>query len=132
MTIRTGLDAGVEHLVTDDDTAAALGSGDLAVLATPRLLAWCEAATCAAVHGVLGPGETTVGSRVSLEHRAASAVGDRVAVRAEVTGVEGRRVAFVVRAVGPDGAVLAEGAVERVVVDAVRFLARLGPGTTPA
>ena len=37
--------------VTDEDTARALGSGDVEVLATPRLLAWCEATT--ACWGVL-------------------------------------------------------------------------------
>ena len=50
------------------DTATALGSGDVAVLATPRLLAWLEAATVAAAADVVGPGETSVGTRVELEH----------------------------------------------------------------
>ena len=40
--------ASVTHVVGPDDTAAALGSGDLPVLGTPRLLAWCEEATVAA------------------------------------------------------------------------------------
>ena len=67
--------------VTDDDTAAALGSGSLPVLGTPRLLAWCEAATCAAIEPELGEGETSVGTRVTLEHTR----GSRVGVRLEVT-----------------------------------------------
>ena len=49
----TGDSATLEFTVTEDDTAVALGSGDLPVLATPRLLAWCEAATCAAVEAAL-------------------------------------------------------------------------------
>ena len=56
--------------VTEDDTAAALGSGSLPVLATPRLLAWCEAATCAALEPTLPEGSTSVGTRISLEHLA--------------------------------------------------------------
>ena len=55
--------------VTDADTAAAVGSGSLPVLGTPRLLAWCEAATCAAIDPTLPEGSTSVGTRVELEHR---------------------------------------------------------------
>ena len=68
--------------VTEADTAEALGSGSLPVLGTPRLLAWCEAATCAAIEEWLSPGETSVGTRVELEHTRASRVGVRVEVTA--------------------------------------------------
>ena len=61
--------------VTSEDTAVAVGSGSLEVLGTPRLLAWCEAATCEALASSLGEGETSVGTRVTMEHTAASAVG---------------------------------------------------------
>ncbi len=111
--------------VTDDDTAAALGSGSLAVLATPRLLAWCEAATCAAVEPELGDGATSVGTRVSLEHLAASAVGQEVEVTASRTHVDGRLHRFTVAARHPDGKVVGSGEVTRVVVDEARFLSRL-------
>src|SRR5690349_23618767 len=76
--------------VTDDDTAAALGSGSLPVLATPRLLAWSEAATCAAIEPALTEGSTSVGTRVTLEHQAASPVGAEVEVTASATYVDGR------------------------------------------
>ena len=111
--------------VTDDDTAAAVGSGDLPVLATPRLLAWVEGVTCDAVDDLLAVGETSVGTSVRLDHLAPSAVGDWVTVRAEVTAVDGRRLVFVVEATGVDGRALGRGTVERVVVDAARFLSRL-------
>ena len=75
-------EATLRFTVTDDDTAAALGSGSLPVLGTPRLLAWCEAATCAAVAPELGDGETSVGTRIDLEHLAATAVGGTVEVSA--------------------------------------------------
>ena len=57
------------------DTAVALRSGDVPALATPRLLAWAEAATVGAITGRLGPRATTVGVRVELNHRAPTAVG---------------------------------------------------------
>jgi predicted thioesterase len=122
----TGDSATLEFTVTDDDTALALGSGSLEVLATPRLLAWCEAASCAAVEGALADGQTSVGTRVQLEHVGASAVGASVRVTATVVYVDGRLLRFeVVGEQQPDGKVVAHGEVTRVVVDADRFLARL-------
>ena len=68
-------DGDSERTVSEDDTAEAVGSGSLPVLGTPRLLAWCEAATCAAVAPCLDAGQTTVGTRISIEHLAPSPVG---------------------------------------------------------
>lgn len=126
MRVTVGVRARREHVVGADDTAAALGSGSLPVLATPRLLAWCEGATCAALDGLLDDGATSVGVEVRLEHLAASPVGAPVVVEAGVTGVDGRRVSFMVTAHDGTDVLLARGSVERVVVDAARFLARLG------
>jgi predicted thioesterase len=116
--------------VTEDDTAIAVGSGSLPVLGTPRLLAWCEAATCAAIEADLPAGSTSVGTRVSLEHLAASPVGAVVEVTASTTYVDGRLHRFTVAArhVG-DGRVVGSGEVTRVVVDAARFMERVAPVT---
>lgn len=111
--------------VGDDDTALALGSGSLEVLATPRLLAWCEAATCAALD--LPDGQTSVGTRVALEHLAASPVGATVEVSAELAYEDGRLRRFTVAARDVErGKVVGTGEVTRVVVDVERFLGRLG------
>ena len=116
--------------VTDDDTALAVGSGSLPVLGTPRLLAWCEAATCAAIEAALGDGETSVGTRVQLEHLAASPVGAEVEVTTEPAYVDGRLHRFTVAARHTaDGKVVASGEVTRVVVDAERFLSRISPAS---
>jgi predicted thioesterase len=112
--------------VSDDDTARALGSGSLDVLATPRLLAWCEAVTCVAAEP-LPDGASTVGTRVDLEHLAASPLGESVLVRAETSYQDGRLLRFTVTATGRDDRLLATGQITRVVVDVQRFLARL-PG----
>jgi fluoroacetyl-CoA thioesterase len=126
--MRTGQHATLHFTVTESDTAAAIGSGDLPVLATPRLLAWCEAATCAALEGSLATGQTSVGTRVSLEHLVASPVGERVDVEASVSYVDGRLVRFTVAAARhEDGKVVGTGEVTRVVVDAERFLSRVSP-----
>jgi fluoroacetyl-CoA thioesterase len=124
-----GLVAEVTHLVGEDDTAAAMGSGDVPVLATPRLLALAEAATVAAVAGTLSSERTSVGTRVELEHLVASPVGARVSVRAELVGVDGRLLRFEIVGEHSDGSVVAHGRINRVVVDRVRFLQRSGaPG----
>jgi predicted thioesterase len=111
--------------VAEEDTAAALGSGSLPVLGTPRLLAWVEAATCAALEADLAPGRTSVGSRVHLEHLAPSGVGEEVVVRAELVHRDGRLARFDVVAEDSRGTVVGRAEVTRVVVDADRFLARL-------
>lgn len=118
------------------DTAAALGSGDVPVLATPRLLAWCEAATVAALAAAAGPladgpladvSRTSVGTRVELEHLAATAVGGSVTVTASVEHQDGRLVRLAVAAVDAADRVVGTGHVTRVIVDRERFLARVPP-----
>ena len=112
--------------VGPDDTARAVGSGSLEVLGTPRLLAWCEAATCAALSGELHEGTTSVGTRVEIEHLRASPVGEIVRVQARVLFTDGRLRRFAVRAWHEsDAKVVATAEITRVVVDADRFLARL-------
>jgi predicted thioesterase len=118
--------ARLEFQVTVADTASALMSGDLEVLATPRLIAWLEAATCAAARPHLRPGQTTVGTRVAIEHRAPSPVGASVVVAARLTDVEGRTFTFDVEATDPaSGRTLAAGVIVRAVVDVRRFMGRL-------
>jgi fluoroacetyl-CoA thioesterase len=119
-----GLTATIERTVTEADTAAAVGSGSLPVLGTPVLLAWSEAATCAAVEPCLAEGQTTVGTRVSVEHLAPSAVGAVVRISAGTTHVDGKLVRFSV-AVRQDGKLVGSGEVTRVIVDAERFMGRV-------
>lgn len=111
-----------EYVVGDLDTAIALGSGDVPVLATPRAVAWLEAATCAAVQDRLDDGETTVGVSVAVEHTAASRVGVTVVATAVVAEVDRRRTTFDVTLVNPDGVTAMSGVVRRVVVDRESFL----------
>ncbi len=118
--------------VTDDDTARALGSGDVEALATPRLLAWCEAATVAELAQrlpeQLTAERTSVGSRIRLEHVAATGVGGTVAVTAELEHQDGRLVRFAVSAVDGIGRLVGTGEVTRVIVDRLRFAERVSAG----
>jgi predicted thioesterase len=124
--ISTGTQATTAHVVTEQDTALAVGSGDLPVLGTPRLLAWAEEATCAALAPHLPATRTSVGTRVQLDHVGASPVGAEVRVTATVVYTDSRLVRFeVVAEHTSDEKVVGHGEVTRVVVDRDRFLSRL-------
>jgi predicted thioesterase len=127
MTLEPGLRAAFRYVVTEADTAVALGSGEVQVLATPRVLALAERATLAALAGALDVGATTVGSRVELDHLAPSPVGTKVEVTAVLERVVGRRLEFAVRVADSDRPV-ARGRIIRVVVDAAAFLRDAGAG----
>jgi predicted thioesterase len=126
MSESTGV-ASLTYTVTADDTAVALGSGDVDVLATPRLLAWCEAATCAAAASRIGhpAGRTSVGTRVRLEHILATPVGGTVTVTAALAAEDGRLLRFTVTAIDRHEALVATAEVTRVVVERDRFAARV-------
>lgn len=121
MPLDTGLAASFTYAVTDSDTALAHGSGDVPVLATPRVVALVERATCAAVAPHLPVDMTTVGTRVELDHVAPTPVGATVVVDAVLEGIDGRRLTFGVRVRDVERPV-ATGTVSRVLVTRERFL----------
>ena len=127
--LATGLSASVSLTVTDADTALALRSGDVPVLGTPRLVALCEEASCRALKAHLGPGRTSVASRIQFDHLAAVAVGTTVTAEATLERVEGRRLVFTVsvrlRSDAQAGLVGA-GRLTRVLVDRTKFMAKTG------
>lgn len=124
MAIRTGLASRRSHRVSEADTAVALGSGTVPVLATPRLLAWCEEAACRTLEGSLAPGTTSVGWRVRLVHSRPTAVGGQVVVEAVLERVEGRRLTFAVSARDAAGVMVGAGRLIRVIVETAAFLER--------
>lgn len=114
------------HEVRETDTAASLGSGDVSVLATPRLIAWMEAETVLAAAPLVGAGQTTVGTGVRIDHVRATPVGRSVEVSARVASPkESRRLTFEVTATDDSGNRVAGGQIDRVVVDRQRFLESL-------
>lgn len=122
-----GLAARVQLTVTDADTAQALGSGDVPVLGTPRVLALAEAATVVATATRMPAGMTTVGTRVELDHRTPTPVGRTVVAEARLAKVDGRRLLFEVTVRDGD-TVVADGRVERVLLDRHRFLEKAFDG----
>jgi predicted thioesterase len=127
------LSAQVELTVGPDDTAERFRSGDVPVLATPRLLALCEEATCRATERHLTPEQASVATRVQFDHLAPVAVGSVVMAEATLVKVEGRRLTFTVSAVrrrGDVGGLVGAGRVTRVVLDRSAFLAKAGVAGT--
>jgi fluoroacetyl-CoA thioesterase len=121
--VKPGLSADVELVVTEADTAIALRSGTVAVLATPRLIALCEEASMRAVEAELADDHTTVGMKVQLDHLAPTPVGQAVIAEATVERVNGRRVTFTV-SVNDNRGLVAVGRITRVIVDRERFMER--------
>ena len=121
--LEPGLVGSSSLTVCEADTALALGSGDVPVLATPRVVLLTERATVDAVDGHVEPGHTTVGYRVQLDHLAPVPVGDEVLAEAVLESVEGRRLTFRVSVKHRDGLVAA-GRITRVVVERSRFLGK--------
>ena len=110
------------------DLATALGSGDVPVLATPKLIAWLEAACVAAAAQHLEPGATSVGTRVALDHLAAVGSGSQVTVWARIAQRGDRVLTFdcgarTERAARQD---LANGRMTRAVVDRASFASQWG------
>lgn len=123
--------------VTADDTAIALGSGDVPVLATPRLLAWLEAATVLAAAPLLDASSTSVGTEVYVRHRRASAIGARIEIEVTEVDEQDRGISFglVARELA-DGEAdmpreIGSGRVVRAVVDRAGFLDRLAGRPRP-
>jgi predicted thioesterase len=123
------LQVGLKHtstlVVTDDVTAVKIGSGDMAVLATPAMMALMENAAMLAVADELPEGCTTVGGHIASSHLKPSKVGDTVTATAEVVKVDGKKIEFKVAAYSGD-VLIGEGTHLRFVVDRERFLSKLG------
>ena len=109
--------------VEEKDTAMAHGSGTLAVLATPRMIALMEESAYKCIDKYLEKGQSSVGTYLDVKHLAATPVGMEVYAESEVTEVDGRRVVFSVKAYDEKG-LIGEGKHERFIVFSEKFVAK--------
>jgi fluoroacetyl-CoA thioesterase len=121
--LEKGMRGDAKLVVTEADTARALGSGTVEVLGSPRLVALCEEACCNAVAHALDDGTTTVGMRIQFDHLQPTPVGAEVVAEALLEKIEGRRLKFTVSA-SDSGGLVAAGKITRVLVDVDRFMAK--------
>ncbi len=119
-----GLVGQIEMVVREENTARHLGSGNVAVLATPEMIRLMEKAAVAAVDHLLPDGDRTVGVEVNVRHLAATPVGMKVRVRAELTAIEGRKLTFRVEAFD-EMERIGDGEHRRVIIDLGRFKERV-------
>jgi predicted thioesterase len=110
--------------ITAGNTAEFIGSGDMAVLATPAMIALMENAAMLAVAPELEAGQTTVGTEISTSHVRASKVGSSVYAVAELVAIDGRKLSFKIAAYEGD-TLIGEGTHTRFIVDRERFLSKL-------
>lgn len=118
--IRPGLSGTAELVVGVEHTAPRVGSGRVAVLATPVMINLIEAAALTAVEHLLPAGHQSLGIHLDVRHFAATPVGLRVTATAEVTGVEGRTITFQVEA-RDEREAIGDGTHRRVAVNVARF-----------
>lgn len=119
-----GLSYTATTTVNQNNTALALGSGDMDVFATPAMVALMENAAMNAVAPHLEAGQTTVGTQITTSHIKASALGATISATATLTAVDGRSLTFAITAREGDK-IIGEGSHTRFIVDRERFLAKL-------
>lgn len=119
--LQLGIKGRQEVMVTEDNSAAALGSGLLDVFATPAMIALMEKTAFMSVAPYMNDGEGTVGTVLNIKHTAATPLGMRVYCESELVEVDGRRLVFHVEAFDESGKI-GEGEHERFVINNEKFM----------
>ncbi len=122
--IEPGLTGHAEMVVGTSDTAPRIGSGHIAVLATPKMITLIEEAALAALEHLLPEGKQSLGTHLDVTHIAATPVGMKVKAEAKLIEVQGRKLLFAVEA-RDEMDLIGEGRHERVVVTAASFQKRV-------
>lgn len=122
--LEIGLRSISQAVVNENDTALMLGSGDLKVLATPRLIALMENAAMNAVSNFIKKSETTVGGQIDVIHKKPTPIGESIEAEAVLTKIEGNKLTFSIIAKDSDS-IVGEGVHVRYVVDREKFMNKL-------
>lgn len=119
-----GLKGKQEQVVSNELTAAHVGSGLAPVFATPMMVALMEQTCAESVTPFLQEGESTVGTHIDISHCSATPVGLKVWCESELVEVDRRRLTFAVKAYDEAG-LIGEGRHERFVIDNAKFMAKV-------
>ena len=118
--LEKGIKGTLKSVVTEEKTAEAMGSGELAVYATPAMIALMEETAYKSIAPELEEGAGSVGTLMEVKHVAASPIGMKIKCQTEVTEVDGRRVVFKVQAFDEQG-LIGEGTHERFIIQNEKF-----------
>ena len=111
-------------VVSNNNTAKAVGSGQLDVFATPMMVALMEQAACECLADALDAEQTSVGSAINVEHVAASPIGAKITATAVIEHVDGRKIELSVCASDGFGEI-GRGKHTRIVIDSRWFMSKL-------
>lgn len=123
MSLEIGLKGRAETIVTEQNTAEAIGSGLVPVFGTPYMIALMENAAVNAIQPCLAADEGSVGTLLNIAHSSATPIGMKVWANAAVTAVEGKKITFEVTAFDEAGEI-GHGTHERFIIKPERFLAK--------
>lgn len=121
--METGIIGQEELIVNEMNTAEALGSGSLAVFATPAMIALMEKTARLSVAPFLEDGQSTVGTLVNVKHLSASPVGMKITCRTELKEIDRRRLVFHVEC-SDEAGIIGEGEHERFIIDEAKFMTK--------
>lgn len=119
-----GLSGHAETIVDTTNVAAAMGSGDLEVFATPAMVALMEQAACNALSPCLDSSASSVGIKITTTHEAATLPGKKIIATAKLVDVDGRKLTFEVSACDDHGPI-GSGLHERFIIDKEKFISKL-------
>lgn len=122
--ITLGKTATVTTIVTEYNTAKAIGSGNLDVFATPMMVALMEQAAYNVLTDAIDAGQTSVGTNINVDHISASPLGMNITATATITFVYGRKVTFDVSASDESGEI-GKGSHTRIIVDEEKFTSKV-------
>ncbi|MGH7339727.1 MAG: thioesterase family protein [Candidatus Rokuibacteriota bacterium] len=116
MELAPGLKHSQTVTVTEDMTPSHLRSDAIRVLATPEMVRLVEQTAIQAVQPHLKPGQSSVGTTVSIKHIAGTPEGMKVTVSVELTEIDRRRLGFKFE-VHDEMEKVGEGTHERFIID---------------
>lgn len=113
-----------EYTIREEHIAKHVGSGDVAVLSTPSMIAFMEKTSMKCVQQYLPEEYTTVGTLVNVRHLNPAPLGSTIRVESKLLAREGKKLVFEVRAYYR-GMLLGEGFHERFIVHRERFIEKV-------
>lgn len=119
--LKLGMKAEKSELVTEQNTAATVGSGLLPVYATPAMIALIEQTAVELLDGKLDGGLTTVGTKLDIAHTSATPIGLRATCVCELVEIDRKRLVFDVKVSDACG-LIGKGSHERFIVKAEPFV----------